>query len=165
MTWVDIVVIILLIIGFAGGTREGAVKSAFSLVACVISIPLTGVSYRLLATVFSFLPGENWENFVGFFITFAIFNVIFQLAALIPRKLIGAMWKKGLVFRLTGGAINVLSSIIGMVLFVVVVQAYPIFDWLERWVSGSGVLQSLVDAFGFVQSMLPDVFQSAAVIL
>ena len=158
MHWVDVVVIILLVIGFVGGMKDGAVKNFFSLIALIISIPLAGISYRLIATILSFLPGENWENFFGFAITYAIFNVIFQLAALIPRKFVGAIWKKGMIFRLVGGAFNLLSSIIGMVLFVLMVQAFPIFDWLERWVTDSGVLQSLADAFGFVQSMLPAAF-------
>ena len=61
MGWiVDIIVIIILILSFVGGLKDGAVKSFFSLLALVIAIPLTGLSYRLLATILSFLPGTNW---------------------------------------------------------------------------------------------------------
>ena len=65
-------------------------------------------------------------------------------------------------FRLIGGALNLVNASIGMVVFTLVLLAYPIFDWLERAVANSGVLASLVEIFGFVQAMLPSVFQSAA---
>ena len=159
MHWFDIIVIIILVLSFLGGLKEGAVKTFFSLVALIIAIPLAGLSYHLIATLLSFLPGTNWENFFGFFITMAIISVILHFIFFLPRKIIQKIWKKGMLFRLLGGALNILGAIIGMVVFTLVLLAYPIFDWLERWVSSSGILASLVDAFGFVQSMLPEVFR------
>jgi len=55
----------------------------------------------------------------------------------------------------------VINASIGMVVFTLVLLAYPIFDWLARWVAGSGVLASLLNIFGFVQAMLPEAFQNA----
>jgi uncharacterized membrane protein required for colicin V production len=159
MNWVDIVVIILLILSFLGGLKEGAVKALSSLVSLLIAIPVTTFCYRLLAAVLSFLPGENWENFLGFFITLGIITAILHLIFFIPRKIIGTIWKEGILFRLLGGVFNLLGGIIGMVVFALAVQAYPIFDWLERWVSGSGVLATLVNTFSFVQLMLPEAFK------
>jgi uncharacterized membrane protein required for colicin V production len=160
MNWVDIVVVILLILSFLGGLKEGAVKSLSSLVALLIAIPLAGLGYRLLASLLSFLPGENWENFLGFFITLGIITAILHLVFFIPRKLIGAIWKKGVFYRVLGGVFNLLGSIIGFVVFTLVVQSYPIFDWLARWVSDSGVLAGLASAFGFVHMMLPAAFKA-----
>ncbi len=159
MNWVDIVVIIILILSFFGGMKEGAVRNFFSLLTVIIAIPLAGLSYRLIATILSFLPGDNWENFIGFFITMAILSVILYFLFFLPRKFTQQIWKKGILFHLLGGALSLLGAIIGVVLFAIVLQIYPIFDWLERWVSSSGVLASLVDAFGFVRSMLPEIFQ------
>jgi uncharacterized membrane protein required for colicin V production len=159
MNWVDIVVIILLIISFLGGMKEGAVRSFSSLIALIISIPLANLSYHLLASLLSFLPGENWENLVGFYICMGIIIAILYLIFFLPRKLIGAVWNKGVLFRLLGGGFNLLGAIIGAVVFTLVIQAYPIFDWLTRWVNSSDVLASLVNSFGFVQSMLPDVLR------
>lgn len=157
MNWVDIVVIIILILSFVGGAKDGAVKSFSSLVALVIAIPVTGRFYHFIAGFLSFLPGTDWENFLGFFITMGIISAILQLIFLLPRKLIQAIWRKGILFRLLGGVLNLLGATIGMTVFVLVLNAYPIFDWLERWVSGSGVLISFVVIFGFVQAMLPQV--------
>jgi uncharacterized membrane protein required for colicin V production len=163
MIWVNLIVVLILILSLVGGLREGAVRQFFNLVALLIAIPLTGLSYHLLANLLSFLPGENWGNFIGFFITLAIISVILHLIALLPRKIVQKIWRKGLFFRLFGGALNVVNASIGMVIFTLVLLAYPIFDWLEWWVAGSSVLMSLVNIFAFVQSMLPQVFQSAAV--
>ncbi len=158
MNWVDIVVIILLVLGFVGGMKEGAVRAFASLIATLISIPLAGLSYRFVASLLSFLPGENWENFIGFFICLGIITAILHLIFFLPKKLIGAVWSKGILLRILGGGFNILGGILGMVVFTLLIQTYPIFDWLARWVNDSGVLTSLVDSFGFVESMLPDAF-------
>jgi uncharacterized membrane protein required for colicin V production len=163
MIWVNLIAVLILIFSLVGGLREGAVRQFFNLLALIIAIPLTGLSYHLLTNLLSFLPGENWGNFIGFFITLAIISVILHLIALLPRKIVQKIWRGGLLFRLLGGALNVVNASIGMVVFTLVLLAYPIFDWLERWVAGSGVLISMVNIFAFVQSMLPQVFQSAAV--
>ena len=166
MSWIiDIVVIIILILTLLGGLKDGAVKSFFSLIALIIAIPLTGLSYHLLAAILSFLPGTNWENFFGFFITMAIISVILQLIFLLPRKIVQKIWKKGVLFRLLGAVLNVLNAIIGFTVFALVLMAYPIFDWLERWVSSSGVLMSLVDKFGFVQAMLPEILHKTSTLV
>ena len=161
MHWFDIIVIIILILSFFGGMKEGAVKNFFSLVALLIAIPLAGLSYHLIATLLSFLPGTNWENFFGFFITMGIISVILHLIFLLPRKIIQKIWKKGILFRLLGGVLNIFGAGIGMAVFTLVLRAYPIFDWLERWVSSSAILMWLVDKFGFVQAMLPEALQKS----
>jgi len=160
MNWVDIVVIIILILSFFGGLKEGAVKNFFSLIALIIAIPLAGLSYYLIAAILSFLLGTNWENFFGFFITMGIISVILHLIFLLPRKIVQKIWKKGILFRLLGGVLNIVGASIGMAVFTLVLRAYPIFDWLERWVSSSSILMWLVDKFGFVQAMLPEAFQN-----
>ena len=162
MNWVDIVVIIILILSFLGGMKDGTVKSFFSLLALIIAIPLTGISYRLIATILSFLPGTNWENFFGFFITIAIISVTLHFISFLPKKFIQKIWKRGSLFRLLGGVLNAFGASIGIVVFTLVVIAYPIIDWLERWVSSSGILMWLVERFGFVQTMLPEVFRNAS---
>lgn len=162
MIWVSIIAVLILILSFFGGLKEGAVKQCFNLVVLLIAIPLAGFSYRLLAALLSFLPGENWGNLIGFFIALALISVILHFIALLPRRIIQKIWKRGLFFRLLGGALNVIHASLFLVVFTLVLLAYPIFDWLERAVAGSAILASLVEIFGFVQSMLPQVFQSAA---
>ncbi|HEY83209.1 MAG TPA: CvpA family protein [Dehalococcoidia bacterium] len=165
MTWVDIIALGIIALSFFGGLREGAVKQFFKLLVLVIAIPLAGRSYWLVATVLSFLPGEKWENFIGFFITLGLISAILQLVSFLPRRIVQKIWRRGLVFRLLGGALGALNASIGLVVFALVTLAYPLFDWLVRWVAGSSVLMSLMELFGFVQTMLPQVFQDAATLV
>lgn len=162
MIWVSIIAVLILILSFFGGIREGVVKHFFNLVALIIAIPLAGISYRLIARVLSFLPGENWESFIGFFIALALISVILHFVFFLPRRIGQKIWRRGFLFRLLGGVLNTINASIGLVVFTLVLLAYPIFDWLARWVAGSGVLASLVNIFGFVQAMLPETFQNAA---
>ena len=160
MIWVNILASIVLFFSFIGGLKEGAVKSFFSLIALIIAIPLTGISYHLLTNVLSFLPGENWENFVGFFVTLVLINIILHFVLFLPKRLIQKVWDKGILFRLVGGILNILNTAIGIVLFALLVQAYPIIGWLERAVAGSSVLAWLVVQLSFVQAMLPEILQT-----
>ena len=161
MILVDILAGIILVLSFLGGLKEGAVKQFFSLMALIIAILIAGLYYRLIATILSFLPGENWENFIGFFIALALVSVILHLIFLIPRKITQKVWGKGALFRLLGGGLNALNASIGMVMFTLTLLAYPIFDWLERAVGNSSVLAWLVKNLSFVQTMLPEIFQKA----
>jgi len=160
MVWVSLFVVFVLLVSLLAGLKEGAVKHFFNLVAVLIAIFIAGLAYRLVAGILSFIPGENWENFLGFFIVFGITMAILQLSFLLPRKLIQAMWKRGLLYRLLGGALNVVNASIGLVVFARILAAFPIFDWLARWVAGSSVMSFLVHTFGFIQALLPEVFKA-----
>jgi len=96
MTWVSILAVIIIILSFFGGLKEGAVKNFFSLVVLIIAIPLAGLWYHLIAIILSFLPGTNWENFVGFFITLGLISIILHFILLLPRKIIQKVWRKGI---------------------------------------------------------------------
>jgi len=162
MIWVNIIASLILLFSLIGGLREGAVKQLFYLIALFIAIPLAGISYHLLANLLSFIPGENWENFLGFFIMLALISVILYFVFLLPRRFAQKVWKKGLLFRLIGAALNIFNAAIGMVVFTLVLGAYPIFGWLEQAVTDSGILTWLVVHLSFVQAMLPEVFRQAA---
>lgn len=165
MTLVNIIAVIILIFSFVGGMKEGAVKNFFSLLALIIAIPLASLCYRLPATILSFLPGENWENFTGFFIALGLTIAILHLIFLLPRKIIRKVWKKGCLFRLLGGAMNVLNTGIGITVFTLMLGAYPILDWLAKAVTNAGIPVWLVEHLGFVQAMLPEIFRNAGTIL
>ena len=162
MIWVSIIAVLILIFSLFGGLKEGAVKHFFNLVVTIVAIPLAGISYWLIARVLSFLPGKNWENFIGFFIALVLISVILHFVFFLPRRIGQKIWRRGFLFRLFGGVLNVVNASIGMVVFTLVLLAYPIFDWLARWVAGSGVLASLLNIFSFVHAMLPEAFHNAA---
>ncbi len=162
MALVSILAVVILVLSFFGGMKEGAVKQFFSLAILLVAILLAGMSYRLIALILSFLPGGNWENFIGFFIALALASVILHVLTWIPRRIARAMWKKGLIFRLVGGVLNLIQVSIGLTLFTLVIAAYPILGWLEEAITGSGVMMGLLERFSFVAGMLPEVFRSTA---
>jgi uncharacterized membrane protein required for colicin V production len=161
MNWFDFLVLIILAFSLVGGVIQGAVKAASSLASLIIALPLTAYSYHWLASLLSFLPGEDWPNFLGFFITLGVIIVVIQLILFLPRKLIGKIWTGGIFFRLLGGIFGLLGSCIGWVVFATVVQANPIFDWMAGWLSGSNVISSLVTIFSFIQPLLPEAFRAS----
>ena len=165
MIWVDILVALVLFFSFIGGLKEGAVKSFFSLLAFLIALPLSGLSYRLLANLLSFLPGTDWENFIGFFIALGIISVILSLIFIIPRKLIEKIWGGGVFFRLIGAIISLLNAALGLTVFALIVKAYPIFGWLESAVNGSGIFTWLVTNFGFIYVLLPNILPGRITVL
>jgi len=165
MILVDILAVIILIFSFLGGLKEGAVKHFFNLIVLIVAILVAGLCYHLIAIILSFLPGTNWENFVGFFIALVLVSVILHFIVLLPRKIVQKVWKRGALFRLLGGALNIISASIGVVVFALAVGAYPIFGWLEQAVTNSSVLTWLVEQLSFVQAMLPEAFQNAATLM
>jgi len=152
-----IIVIFILLVGFIFGPKQGGiVKIASSLIAHLFAIPLAGISYQLLASLFSFLPGDNWDNFVGFFGTkYLIIGILYFLFLFLSRRFMQKDWKKGIFFRLIGGLLSALNSAMGMVTLVLAVQAFPFSAWFERVVSGSSFLDWLVTSLGFIKAMLP----------
>ena len=159
MNWIDVLAIILLIVVFIAGFREGAVKHFFSLIAVIIAIPLAGLTYRTVAGILSFLPGTNWENFLGFFICLGIFSLIIQAILYLPRRTVRRLWRNGPFYRPLGAGLNVLGTLIGLAVFVLVLEIYPIFSWLSSNVSESSVMSRLPDIFSFVQTMMPEIFR------
>jgi uncharacterized membrane protein required for colicin V production len=162
MIWVSIIASLVLLFSIFGGIKEGAVKQLFSLLATLVAIPVAGLSYHLLAGILSFIPGENWENFIAFFIMMAVVSVALYFVFLLPSRFFQKAWESGVPFWVLGAIFNIVNAAIGMVVFALVLDAYPIFDWLERAVSGSDVIAWLVSLLGCVQSVLPEVFRQAA---
>ncbi|MBU2008379.1 MAG: CvpA family protein [Chloroflexi bacterium] len=162
MLWVSLVAVFILVASLLSGLKEGAAKHVANLVATLIGVYVAGRSYHLVAGLLHFISSENWQNFLGFFIALAVSVAILYLVFLAPRKLTEVVWRRGLLSRLLGGAISVVDAGIGLAVFALVLTAFPVFDWLARWVGGSGVMASLVRTFSFVQQLLPEVFRAAA---
>ena len=162
MVWVSLFAVFILVVSLLQGFKDGAIKHFFNLVALFLAVFLTGLTYQMASGLLSLLPGENWENFLGFFITFGILSATLQLTFLLPRKLFKLIWNQGLGYRLLGGGLSVVNAGINLVLFALVLSAFPVFDWLKLCVAGSGVMSSLVQVFGFIQVLLPEEFLAPA---
>ncbi len=165
MNILDFLVVLTIILSFFDGLRKGAARSLFPLLAMLVAIPLAGILYYILAALLSFLPGTNWQNFIGFFITMGITSAILQFMFTLPRMVFKEVWGKGGASSLVGGVLNILNSAIGWTVFALVVRAYPVFNWLETAVKDSSVLNWLIITFRFVETMLPNEFETGAQVL
>lgn len=163
MFWVNVLALILLILSLFGGLKEGAVRVFFSFAALLIAIWLSGHYYHLLANILAFLPGPNWSGFLAFFITTGIVILILSLVFLLPRKLIQAIWGKGLIYRLGGAILNLLSTATSLAVFTLVISVYPIFGWLARAVTGASLMVWLVEHLSFVPALLPELSHKAVI--
>ena len=164
MIWIDIAVTLIFIFSFIGGLKEGAVKSFFSLLTLFIVIPLTGFLYLYFVSVLSFIPDQIWRNFIGFFGTFIVLSIILSLIFLIPSRLLGGIWDKGVLSILLGGLFAVIGCAISLVLLRIVVQTYPIFDWLDHILTNSRVISWFAPYLDFIRLMLPEVFRGGGAI-
>jgi uncharacterized membrane protein required for colicin V production len=165
MVWVSVIAVLGLLFSIFGGLRDGAVKQLFTLLGTLIAIPVAGVAYKGLANILSFIPSENWENFIAFFIMMAVVSIILYFVFILPGRALKKAWQGGVPFCVIGAILSLVNAAIVMVVFALVLHAYPIFDWLGRAVGGSDVVSFLVSVFGCVQAVLPDVLRQAAAVV
>ena len=159
MILINVITGLILVISFVDGFSGGVVKQFFSFVVFIIAIPLTGISHHLIASMLSFLPGDYWSYFVGFFITLIIFTVAFHFAFYLPRKYAMAIFHEGILLGIAGGLISTFKAIIGIVLLLLVFHAYPVIRGLEPALIESGILNWFLNHFRFVQLLLPQTFR------
>jgi hypothetical protein len=158
MLILNIMLGLILAISFVDGFGGGTIKNFFSFIVFVIAIPLTGISYLLIANALSFISGENWSHFIGFFITLALYSIIFHFVFFLPRKYAQFTFHEDIFMGIAGGLINVLKSTMGIVLLLLVFHAYPVVRGLEPVLMESSVLTWLLQHFHFVQLLLPETF-------
>ena len=163
MMLINILAAIILFLSFFGGFFQGAVKSFFSLLSFIIAVPVAGRVYPFIAGLLSFLPGENWENFIGFFIALAIVSIILAFVFYLPRKIMEKVWSGGILFRLGGGILNLLGAAIGLVVLASLISTYPVWDWLQQAMTDASIIQWMVSNLGFIRVLLPDLLQRTVI--
>ena len=159
MILINVITGLILVISFVDGFSGGVVKQFFSFVIFIIAVPLTGISHHLIASVLTFLPGEYWSYFIGFFVTLIIFIIMFHFAFYLPRKYARATFHEGILLGIAGGLISTFKAIIGIVLLLLVLHAYPVIKGLDTLLMESGTLAWFLQHFRFVQLLLPQTFR------
>jgi uncharacterized membrane protein required for colicin V production len=164
MIWVDIIISIIFIFVFIGGLRQGAFRSIFSFISLIIAIPVTGLLYHFLVKIFSFVHDENWANFLGFLITFIVISILLSLIFWIPRKIM-KLGEGGILSAIIGGVFALAGFSIALVLFNILIETYPVWNWLVGVLEGSQIIKVLLAIFGFIKFMLPETFRTASLTL
>jgi uncharacterized membrane protein required for colicin V production len=159
MLIISVIAGLILLFSIIGGLKEGAVKSIFSLVALLISIPIANIYYHWGADVLSFLPGENWDYFAAFLIIMTVISIILYLIFILPRRLIQKVWDKGVLFNILGGVFSLIGAAVSLIVFTFLIQAYPVWRWLAESATNSVVLSWLVNNLNFVHLLVPQVYR------
>ena len=162
MIIVNIVSGLILFFSFISGLKEGAVKSFFSLLTIIISLPISARFYYLIANLLSFLPGEDWQNFIGFLVTSAIVSMILHAIFFMPRKILQKVWSGCCLSNLLGGVISLFNAAVGLTVLALLLRAFPVWGWLEQAFIESAVINWLIVNLGFVQTLLLDISRKAA---
>jgi hypothetical protein len=108
-----------------------------------------------------FLPGEDWENLLGFVIVLCIVCVILHFVLWLPRKILEKIIGKGLISRFAGSFISLLSAGIGLTVFALLINAFPIWMWLQIEMANSPVINLLVSVFVLIQGLLPEIMRTS----
>jgi uncharacterized membrane protein required for colicin V production len=160
MIWIDFVIIVILVFSFMAGVKAGLVNSIFSLIIFLIALVVAGYYYIFVSSMLSFLPGENWSKFFGFVIAIVIISIILSIVCVIPRALLKSIWNGGGFFGLVGGVFNLVNTSIGFVVFIILLQQYPIVPFLSTLFAKSYILMWLTSNLSFIYFLLPVTFRS-----
>jgi uncharacterized membrane protein required for colicin V production len=157
---INIIAILILICSVMSGFFQGAIKTSFAIVSYLIALPIAGYFYPFVAGILSFLPGEDWENLLGFIIVLCIFCVILHFVFWLPRKILEKIIGKGLISRFAGSFISLISAGIGLTVFALLIQAFPVWAWLQMGLDNSAIINLLVSVYVLVQGLLPEIMRT-----
>ena len=158
MTWLDWVLLALLVVSIISGLMRGLIKTAFGLAGLVVGLLLAGRYYAVLAPHLSFIPQENLAKIAAFVIIVAVVGIIASVLGSIFKK-IAAMFGLGLLDRLGGAVLGLAISVIGLGATLALIAQFPIID-LGPTVSQSWVAKLLLKTWPLVQGLLPSNFNS-----
>ncbi len=156
MSWLDIILIIILIIPTLIGLKIGVIKALLSLAGIVVGVVLAGRYSDSLAGVLPFISDSGWAKIVAFAIIVIVVMIIASVLAAVIKWFASAILL-GWVNRL-GGA--VLGFIVGAVFCGALLTMWVKFLGIGDAVAGSALANVLLDGFPIVLALLPAEFDS-----
>lgn len=164
MSWVDIVIIAVAIVGAVAGYKQGLIISIFTFLGLVVGVAIAGAASDALAEKLS-SSGALWAHVVSFALIVIVVMVAFNILAHVVKgflKLIMLGWVDSF-----GGAF--LGMWVGALL------TAAIFIAIGKWAAGepgatsvgtaignSALANFLIDQFRFLLGLLPPRFDAAA---
>ncbi|MBD3348398.1 MAG: hypothetical protein GF400_04270 [Candidatus Eisenbacteria bacterium] len=154
MNVADLVIWVILIIGFFSGLARGFIRGLLGLAGLFLGIMLAVGYYRpLSAGLLSFLPGEQTPAIVSFVVIFlAVVIVVGIVAGLVAKAL--RLATLGWLDRLLGGVlgIGIASVVLGVLLLLAVLAGLESNPVLV----GSGMAPRVMRVTDVVVSVLPE---------
>ena len=153
MNLADLVILIILLIGFTAGLARGFVRGLMGLIGLVLGIMLAAGNYeRLAELVPSFIPGERGAEIVSFVV---IFLVVVFLVAIVARIFARGLRSAALGWldRLVGAALGIVMSatVAGVFLLIAVMAGFE----EEKLLVESAMAPRVLRVTDVVVSVLP----------
>ena len=126
MNLADLVILIILLIGFTAGLARGFVRGLMGLAGLVLGIMLAAGNHVRLAELIPFsIPGERSAEIVSFVVIFLVVIVLVGIVARIIAKAL-RLAALGWLDRLTGSALGIAiaASVTGVILLIAVMAGF-----------------------------------------
>ena len=155
MSWLDIVIIIVIVIPTILGLKTGIIKASFSLAGLILGVILAGHYYVPFSEQLSALsPGI--ARIVAFaIILVGVWVIAILLSGLVERAV--AMMLLGWVNRLVGA---VFGFVVGAILCSALLAIWVKFLGIQSFIVDSALATILLDRFPMVLALLPDEFNA-----
>lgn len=153
MNITDIVIIVVLLIGFFSGIGRGFVRGLMGLVALIVGIMIASGNYQRLAdSVLSFMPGEHGAEILSFLL---IFLVVVLLVGLIGRIVSRALKQASLGWldRLAGAILGVVIASVVLSVILLIASMAGLED--QKLLVESRMAPRVIGVTDVVVSILP----------
>ncbi len=156
MSWLDIVILILIVIPILIGLKIGIIKAVLSLAGAIVGVILAGRYYVSFAESLAFISEPSLAKITAFAIILIGVMVIAAVLASLIKKVVSVVLL-GWVNRL-GGAI--FGFVLGAIFCGALLAMWVKFLGIGDAVSGSALANLLLDSFPIVLAFLPAEFDS-----
>ena len=156
MSWLDIVILVIIVIPTLIGLKFGIIKAVFSLAGVIVGVVLAGRYYDLLASHLTFISQPSLAKIIAFAIILIGVMIIAAVLASLVKWVISAMML-GWVNRL-GGA--VFGFVLGAIFCGALLTMWGNFLGSGEAMNNSFMAQLLLDTFPVVLALLPAEFDS-----
>jgi membrane protein required for colicin V production len=157
MSWLDLVIVVVLVVGAFLGLRMGIIKAVLFLAGVIVGVVLAGQYYGALAGV---LPFFSETSSAAKIVAFAIILIVVMVIAVVAARFL-----KGVASAVMLGWVNHLGgAVLGLVLGAIfwgALQAIWV-KWLGAGdtITGSMIAPVLLDKFPMVLALLPEEFDA-----
>ena len=156
MSWLDIIILIIIVVPTLIGLKVGIIKAVLSLAGVIVGVILAGQYYTELAGALTFISQESLARVAAFAIILIGVMVVASIAAALIKWAVSAVML-GWVNRLGGAVFGfALGGIFGGALLTM----WANFLGPGQAMENSFMAQLLLDAFPVVLSLLPSEFDS-----
>ena len=156
MSWLDIVILILLVVPTLIGLKIGIIKALFTVVGIIVGIVLAGRFSESLGGSLTFISDPGWAKIAAYAIILIVVMLIASVLATVLKNIASAVLL-GWVNRL-GGA--VLGFVMGFFFCGALLSMWVNFLGIGSTVSDSALANLLLDGFPIILALLPAEFDS-----